>query len=298
MSMMARALLLALLLASSADLAAADAWMRYEDGSRSLLNYETLGGYRLFFHPAERDPLRRSLVLSVPKVARLKQAWLLIRPLTPRTRRPDAWLRVEGYREFDHVRFDWDGTYRKGEFPDGFYEVDVRVTLEGAPERRWTVVILKSLDHPRFARINGADLGLRRCALAESGAFDPTQEEAAFSRALGKVEILGRLWLPELEGDFSLGGALLMARPVQGPDKRGRYKLGAWECMARQALPPESPARRQPKKVRFQWEVAGLKPGLYDLKLALFHPLVVNASVDPCNLPVLDYDVLRVRVTE
>jgi len=61
-----RLILTLLLLTAGLPLTAADAWMRYEDGSRALLTYETLGGYRLFFHPDEHDPLRRSLVLSVP----------------------------------------------------------------------------------------------------------------------------------------------------------------------------------------------------------------------------------------
>jgi len=288
--------LLALLLLAAAALPAADAWIKFDDGQRPLMAFETLKGYRLFFHPDEREPLRRSLVLQVPVGMHLKRAYLLIRPYSPQSREQMAWLRVEGYREFDYVRFDWDGTYRRDEFADGLYRVDVRVTLLEGDERRWQVVVAKSADYPRFVKAGGQALErLRHLALSPSGEFLPKDVELTLTKtALADCELQGRVWLPALERDFEISGALVALRRVA---EDGRPK-GDWECLSRQELPADSPARKGPKRVAFHWPLKDVAPGLYDLKLALYHGLVVNARRDECDVPQLDGDVLRLRVVE
>jgi hypothetical protein len=270
--------------------------MHWEDGKRPPLSYETLQGYRLFFHPDEREALRRSLLLQVPEGARLKQAYLLIRPYQPKSRKEMAWLRVEGYREFGYVRFDWDGTYRRDEFPDGLYGIDLRVTWEGGEEKRWRLVVAKSQDYPRFVKAAGSDLDRQRgLSLTAEGEFASLREELTISKAQHpSVDLVGRVWLPGLEGDFSLSGALVQMRSVSSDGK----SWGSWQCLSRQDLPADSPARSTAKKVAFAWDVRDLSPGLYDLRLALYHGLSVNARRDQCDVPLLDGDVLRLRLAE
>src|SRR3954468_2954284 len=63
---------------------------------RPRLSWEVLKGYRLFFHPDDPEPLRRTLVLAIPTDRKVASAWSLVRPLEPNEEFKDAWLRIEG----------------------------------------------------------------------------------------------------------------------------------------------------------------------------------------------------------
>lgn len=71
---------------------------------------------------------------------------------------------------------------------------------------------------------------------------------------------------------------------------------GPWDCFCRQDIPLDSPARKTLKKVACSWDLSGVEPGLYDLKLSIWHEPKRAKVPDPCDVPILDSETVRVQV--
>ena len=296
------ALLILLCLASGAlraDAAPSGLYGTFEhfQVSRPKLSWEELKGYRLFFHPDDIEPLRRSLNLAIPSEHKVLDAYSLVRPLLPNPEMKDAWLRVEGVVTEDRISFEWDGSYRGAEFPDGpyYYEV-VHVHWTDGDSLDQTVVILKSKDHPRLVKVGSVDLE-EHALLFRQGEYVPDQLAATISKAeFPQVPLIAKALVPSLEDIFSCEGIQVSYKLVGDADGKKPKGAQEWNCACQAPLDPGSPARKAAKKVRCDWDLSGVAPGLYDLRLSLYHKFKHPAQIDPCDTPVLDEDRIRVLV--
>ena len=264
-----------------------------EKERRPKLEWETLKGYRLFFHPQDSQPQRRSLIVAVPVDRLVVAAWAIIRPVSSDGPYADAWLRVEGEPAPDKVSLSWDGTYRGQPFPDGPYRFEVHLRYKGGDEDHWDVQVVKSLDPPRFVKLAGVTvdehpLDFRR------GQFEPVGIAATLSKSQGVVDVVAKVLAPAVAEPFDTAGLLVQVKRIE--DARGKPVNEDWDCLCQQPLPADSPARVKAKKVACQWDLSHAWPGVYDLRLGLYHALNHRVAPDPCDEPVLDDDRLRVRV--
>jgi hypothetical protein len=264
-----------------------------EKEHRPKLEWETLKGYRLFFHPKDSQPQRRVLTVAVPADDIVTSAWAIIRPASSEGPYADAWLRVEGEPSPEKVELSWDGMYRGQPFPDGPYRFEVHLRYKHGGEDHWDVQVLKSLDPPRFVKLAGVDVGEHPLDFRQ-GEFQPVGVAATVSKAQGVVDVVARVLAPTLAEPFNSTGILVQARRIE--DARGKPVNEGWDCLCQQPLPADSPARLKAKKVACQWDLGTAWPGVYDLRLGLYHALKHRVAPDPCDEPVLDDDRLRVRV--
>lgn len=281
--------------AALADAVLPGAWSSFESAERPKLAFETLKGYRLFFHPDDPESERRSLSLALPLQRLPRSAWAIVRPLTDQGRFADAWLRVEG--EIDsldgRLRFTWDGTYRGQAFPDAPYRFEVNMSFPGEEVQRWDLLALKDLRHPRLIRFAGQDLQRKRL-IFRAGQFEPERVDASVARGIGSAAILAQVLLPGLPEPFDSAGLLVQGRRIA--DENGEPVREDWACLCQQPLPADSPARSAMKKVRCDWDLAASLPGTWDLRLALYHAQKISRTNAPCDEPLLDEDRVRVRL--
>jgi hypothetical protein len=270
------------------------AWDSRVPQARPLLFWEELKGYRLFFHPDDAEPLRRMLTLAVPADHVLTDAWAIIRPLTPQGDQADAWLRVEGEPGDGNVSIQWDGTYRGQPFPDGPYLFEIHIRWKPDEERSWKVIVLKSKDYPLFYKIGGGEVG-RHPLIFNHGQFEPVGVTATFSRsAASSVSVLARVLAPSLDGAFATAGIEVQGRLIEDP--LGKPVHGDWQCLCQQPLPADSPARKEAKKVRCDWDLSDAPLGTWDLRLGLYHQMNNRLDEPACDSPILDEDRIRVVV--
>ena len=301
-SLSAKALLVAVclglpLVAKAADglSTVAGAWDSRVPESRPRLFWEELKGYRLFFHPEDSEPLRRLLTIKVSHDEKIRSAWAIIRPLDGQGEYADAWLRVEGEPTAESVSIQWDGQYRGQPFPDGAYLFEIHILWGVDEERSWKVVVLKSKDYPLFAKLDGQDVG-KHPLIFKGGEFEPVGVSATFSQArTPSLPMLARVYAPTLQDAFSTAGIEVQGRLVE--DLEGKPVAGDWECLCQQPLPGDSPARSKPKKVRCDWDLSKAAPGVWDLRLGLYHQMNHRMEIDPCDAPHLDEDRIRVAIT-
>lgn len=276
------------------DAVPAGAFSSYiEKEERPKLAWETLRGYRLFFHPKDPEPNRRSLTVAVPVDEIVTSAWAIVRPASSEGPYADAWLRVEGEPSEERVSISWDGTYQGRPFPDGPYRFEVHLRYKSGHEDHWDVQVLKNLDAPVIVKLAGQDVD-RHPLDFHHGQFEPVGISAVLNRAQGSVDVVARVLAPDVAEPFDTAGLLVQARRVE--DERGKPVVEAWDCLCQQPLPPDSPARKKPKKVACPWDLGRAWPGVYDLRLALYHGLKHRVTPQPCDEPILDDDRLRVRV--
>jgi hypothetical protein len=273
-----------------------DTLKKDEREERPRLKWELLKGFRLFFHPEDLQAMRRSMLLAMPRGYQLRTAYLLIRPRPDKGSIPKAWLRVEGSSFQGQVRFDWDGCYQHQEFPDGLYEVDLNLYYQGGISQRVNLVVLKSKDHPRFVKVGNREFRKQRFHFVD-GEFVPEEANLALSKsATPQAPLVGEVFLPFLEGEFTASGAMLSYREViQEEGKPEEY--GAWDCFCQQVIPANSEARQKLKKVACAWDLTDVEPGLYDLKISIWHEPKRVKNPDACDVPILDYESVRVQVT-
>jgi len=292
---LAALILIALPLASQADEAAPSgsfsAFVDHEN--RPKLEWETLRGYRLFFHPKDSEPARRSLTIAVPVDDPVTSAWAIVRPASAQGPYADAWLRVEGEATEDRVSISWDGAYRGQPFPDGPYRFEVHLKHKSGADDHWDVQVLKNLDCPRIVKLAGVEMEDHPLAF-RAGQFEPVGLAATLNRSQGRVDVVAKVLAPDLAEPFNTTGLLVQARQVE--DAAGKPLRGPWDCLCQQELPPSSPARLSPKKVACPWDLAALAPGLYDVRLGLYHGMKHRIQPEPCDEPVLDDDRVRVRI--
>ncbi|HTB33306.1 MAG TPA: hypothetical protein VK842_00440 [bacterium] len=275
----------------SAPRGAFSAFVDHEE--RPKLEWETLPGYRLFFHPKDSEPARRSLTIAVPVDDPVTSAWAIIRPASADGPYAQAWLRVEGQPAEDRVSISWDGAYLGQPFPDGAYRFEIHLLHRSGTQQHWDVQILKSLDCPRFVKLG--DIEVEEHPLAfHAGQFEPVGLAATLNRSQGSVNVVARVMAPNLAEPFNTSGLLVQVRPVE--DAQGKPVHAPWDCLCQQELPVDSPARLKPKKVACPWDLGALAPGLYDLRLGLYHGLKHRIEPAACDEPVLDDDRVRVRV--
>lgn len=271
------------------------AWSSFEPASRPKLEYETLKGYRLFFHPDDPDAERRSLSLAFPMDRVPAVAWAIVRPLTDQGPYADAWLRVEGEPDpgVGRLRFSWDGTYRGRAFPDAPYRFEINVLYADGESRHWDLLVLKSLAHPRLLKFGGQPLDERRLVFS-AGQFQPSRVDASVARGQGSAAVLASVLLPEMPEPFNSAGLLVQGRRIA--DENGQPVDEPWDCLCQQPIPADSPARREAKKVRCDWDLRASLPGTWDLRLALYHQQHWAGDNAPCDQPLLDEDRVRVRL--
>ncbi len=273
----------------------AGAWDTRVPESRPLLFWEELKGYRLFFHPQDPEPLRRMLTVAVKHDEKIRSAWAIIRPLDGQGEYADAWLRVEGEPTAESVAIQWDGQYRGQPFPDGLYLFEIHLRWGVNEERSWKVVVLKNKDYPQFSKLNGEDVGKHPLIFRE-GQFEPVGVSATFSRAqTPNLPMLAHVFAPKVDGAFATAGIEVQGRMIE--DLEGRPTHAEWECLCQQALPEDSPARLKPKKVRCDWDLSTAAPGVWDLRLGLYHEMNHRLKIDACDAPQLDGDSIRVVIT-
>ena len=273
------------------------AWDALETGERPRLEWELLKGYRLFFHPDEKDALRRAITLAVPVEKKVRSVWALIKPLSPEPGFTEPWLRVEGGIDPGRLSIEWDGTYRDLHFKDGPYSFEVHVVWEGPPaqEQVFNLIVLKSLDYPQFFKVGSTEVARHPLAFKQ-GEFEPVEVSATLSKLQGRAAITARVLAPELPQAFSSTGLLVMGRRFE--DASGKaLRRPFWQCLCQQPLPADSPARLAARKVRCDWEVERYNAGTWDLRLGLYHGLKHAEKFGPCDAPLLDEDRLRVVLT-
>ncbi len=281
--------------AAPVDAGALGGWSRFVPEQRPKLGWETLKGYRLFFHPDDPESERHSLTLAVPAERRLSAAWAIVRPLTAEGKYADAWLRVEGEPDpaAGKVVLAWDGTYRGQAFPDAPYRFEVSLKFADGELMQWDVLVLKSQDKPRLVKFAGRDVSGHRLAFV-GGAYVPAAIDASVPRAEGSVPLIAQVRLPELPEPFDSAGILVQGRRLA--DENGEPVKGGWECLCQQPIPADSPARSAYKKVRCDWDLASALPGTWDLRLGIYHQQKSSRANDACDEPVLDEDRLRVQL--
>ena len=295
---MKRFLTFALLAFSSPLFADASAKGTFENfvAGRPLMPWEVVKGYRLFFHPEDPEPMRRTLTLAIPTERKVASAYSLVRPLEPNQDFKDAWLRVEGEIAEDRVNFNWDGMYRGAVFPDMKYYYEIHVRWKDGDVLDQTVVALKSLDHPRLARIGAQDLEAHVLEF-KRGEFQAMNVSASISKAeMPQVPVIARVMAPNLEAAFQSEGIQLSYKYLEDDDGNPTLREKVWHCACQQPLEADSPARLKPKKVRCDWDVSSLVPGVYELRLSLYHKMKHPGQFDPCDTPILDEDRIRVLV--
>jgi hypothetical protein len=280
--------------ADAQDGSAGGAWDTRLPETRPLLFWEELKGYRLFFHPEDTEPLRRMLTVAVPTEHVVTQAWAIIRPLNGLGEYADAWLRVEGEPTPETVSIQWDGQYRGRPFPDGPYLFEIHIKWKPAEERSWKVVVLKNKDYPLFAKIGGQAVD-KHPLIFKRGQFEPVGVSGTFSRsATPSLPMLARVLAPTLDGAFATAGIEVQGRQIE--DLQGKPVSSDWECLCQQELPPDSPARSQAKKVRCDWDLSSAEPGVWDLRLGLYHHMKHRLDIEACDAPILDEDRIRVVI--
>lgn len=270
-------------------------WTPYFDGARAKLSWESLKGYRLHFHPDDPETERHSLNLAVPSDRKLQAAWAIVRPLTSDGPYAEAWLRVEGEPDpwAGKVAFNWDGTYRGYAFPDGPFRFEVNFKYTDGESLRWDVLVLKSKEKPRLLKFAGRDVSGHQLAF-RAGQYEPDGIAAIVPRAEGSAAMIAGVRLPELPEPFDSEGILVQGRRIQ--DAEGKPVKEAWECLCQQPLPADSPARSAFKKVRCDWDLTAAQPGLWDLRLAIYHRQKTSTANAACDEPLLDEDRLRVQL--
>lgn len=263
---------------------------------RPLLEWEVVKGYRLFFHPDDVEPLRRSLVLAIPTDRKVATAYSLVRPLDESKKYDDAWLRIEGELENDKVKFSWDGSYRGAEFPDLMYYYEVHVRWTDGERLDQKVVILKSLDHPKIVKF--ADINLEEHPLEFSaGEFKAMKINATASKTeFALLPVVAKVLAPNLEETFQTEGIQLSYKMVAAQDGEALTEPHDWVCACQQPLPLDSPARQKAKKVRCDWDLKDVEPAIYELRLSLYHKMKHPAQFDACDTPILDEDRIRVLI--
>lgn len=265
-------------------------------GGRPLLSWEKLKGYRLFFHPDDPEPLRRTLTLAIPTDRRVLSAYSLVRPLASNLDFKDAWLRIEGELKEDRILFSWDGMYRGAVFPDMKYFYEVHVRWADGDSLDETVVVLKTLDHPRLSKIGEQNLEEHPLEF-KKGEYEASQIAASLSKKeWPMLPVVAKVLAPTLDGAFDTEGIQLSYKYLEDDDGNPSLREKVWHCACQQPLPPDSPARQKAKKVRCDWDLSGLVPGVYELRLSLYHKMKHPGQFDPCDAPILDEDRVRVLV--
>jgi hypothetical protein len=282
---------------------------------RPRLAWEEIKGYRLFFHPSDSQPLRRSLNLAIPTDRQVINAYSLVRPLAPNPELQDAWLRVEGTVDLDRIAFQWDGMYRGAEFADGPYYYEIHVRWKDGEQLSQKVIIYKSKEHPRLVKVGNIDLEEHALEFRH-GEYVPEELAGTVSKSeFPQLPLIAKAMVPTLEETFNTEGVQVSYRYVSDEDGKParapvlsvenlqgilKGKKGpdpdAWNCACQAPLPADSPARKAAKKVRCDWDISGLMPGIYDLRLSLYHKVRASGQIDPCDTPVLDEDRIRILV--
>jgi hypothetical protein len=264
---------------------------------RPRLQWETLRGYRLFFHPDDEDSYRHSLVVDVPLEVKARTAWALISPVLKNVRWDDeAWLRVEGVAEPGRMRITWDGRYRDQEFQDKLYWFQTHLRKEKGEAQDWQVLVVKSKDHPRFHKVAGRTIETPAFNFV-GGEFIPLYASLTVSASAdAEVPVEAKVYLPDLPQPFTIEGVQVAVRFIEDLQGRAPFKNAGWECLCQQTIPGDSPARKKAKVVRCLWPMSAVKPGLYELKLSLWHKLNHPAQRDSCDVPELDQERIRIIV--
>lgn len=279
------------------DRPVAGAWDTLIPAARPVLDWESLKGYRLFFHPQDAEGLRHALTIAAPAHQRVLGAYALVRPLSVSASAAgdDAWMRVEGVPKEESVSIEWDGAYNGQPFEDGAYQFQVRLLLAPDERRSWDVVVYKSKDKPTFVKLGDQEIGKHSLSFRR-GEFVPAEVSASFSKAATpSVAMLARVWAPALQGAFAIEGVQMDYRQVEGPEGKPLERgVEPWACLCQQALPADSPARIKARKVRCDWDLAELPEGAYEIRVSLYHRLKHPQATDPCDTPRLDEDRLRV----
>jgi hypothetical protein len=258
--------------------------------------WETLHGYRLFFHPDDPEPLRRTLSLAIPTDRKVLEAYSLVRPYAANLDAKDAWLRIEGELKPDRIEFSWDGKYNGADFPDKKYYYEIHVRWADGESLDQTVVVLKSLDHPRLVKAGNQDLEDHPLEF-KKGEYEATRIAASVSkRDVPQLSLVARVLAPQLEGSFDSEGIQLSYRYLEDTDGNPSVRQSLWHCACQQPLDADSPARTSAKKVRCDWDLEGIVPGIYELRLSLYHKMKHPGQFDPCDTPILDEDRIRVMV--
>lgn len=263
---------------------------------RPKLSWEALKGYRLFFHPDSKVPLRRALILAIPTERHVRAAWSLVRPILPKGSKDEdlPWLRVEGKVEHDHIAFEWNGRYRDQDFPDQTYHYDVHVRWMDGDKLDQQVVIHKSQDHPQLVKVGEVKLGEHKLAFKQ-GNYEAEEISASLSLADQQVLTLtARVFAPPMEDMFYAEGIQVSFKYIESEDGFPPQMKQEWECACQAALPPDSPAREKARKVLCPWDLAGMEPGVYELRLSLYHKMKHPAQFDPCDTPILDEDRVKI----
>jgi hypothetical protein len=265
------------------------------DSTRAKLSWETLKGYRLFFHPDDLESERHALNLAIPVERKLDQAWAVVRPLTKDGPYADAWLRVEGETDMHDgkVVIAWDGTYRGYAFPEGPYRFEVNLKFEDGEVQRWDVLIYMGKDKPRLLKIGGRDVSAHKLAF-RAGQYEPDGFSATIPRGEKSAALIAQVRLPELPEPFNSTGLLVQGRRIA--DELGQPVKEGWSCLCQEPIPADSPARSAYKKVRCDWDLTQSPPGTWDLRLALYHQMKGSTKNEPCDEPLLDEDRLRVQL--
>jgi hypothetical protein len=259
---------------------------------RPTLGWERLKGYRLFFHPDDPESTRHALSVAVPTERKILGAWSLVRPLKPNPEFKDAWMRIEGVPQEGRVAFNWDGTYRGAVFPDEPYYYEVHLRFQGGDKVDETVAVLKSKEHPAIVKLGSQKLDAHPL-IFRRGEFQAGETALELSLAESPLPVVARVLAPPLEGAFAIEGIQLSYRMTLNAEGKAP-RAQPWSCACQESLPADSPARSSPKKVQCLWELQGLSPGTYELKLALYHRMKHPGQFDPCDTPILDEDRVRV----
>jgi hypothetical protein len=267
----------------------------FVDG-RPRMPWEVLKGYRLFFHPDDPEPARRTLTIAIPTDRKIAGAWSLVRPLEPNQEFKDAWLRIEGELKEDRILFSWDGMYRGADFPDTKYYYEIHVRWADGEALDQAVVVLKSLDHPKLAKLGAQGLEEHPMEF-KKGEYQAVKVAATLSKAESpNVPVIAKVYAPKLEPSFESEGIQLSYKYVEDENGMPGLREKEWHCACQEPLPADSPAREKAKKVRCDWDLSGLVPGVYDLRLSLYHKMKHPGQFDPCDAPILDEDRVRVLV--
>ncbi len=267
------------------------------DQVRPTLEWEVLKGYRLFFHPEDSQPLRRGLNILIPSQRPVSKAWSLVRPLNQEYSK-DAWLRIEGEIDQEKVSLAWDGTYGGAEFPDLAYLYEVHVRYADGEKLERKVLVLKSKEHPRLAKVGDVSLEEQR-SVFKGGEYEPERSAVTLRRSAGVyITLTARVYAPHLDGIFKISGIQVSQRYVEDVDGNAGLGMNEWNCACQAELPDDSPARLKPKKITCVWDLSANPPGLYDLKLSLWHKINLAREFDLCDTPLLDSDRIRVMVLD
>ena len=265
--------------------------------AREKMPWESLRGYRLFFHPAHEQSLRRSIMLEVGSDRPIVSAWALVRPLD-QAEGEDAWLRVEGDSRPGYLIFSWDGTYRGREFEDALYHFEVHIRWKHEKEQKLDLIICKSESSPQIYKIAGRDIH-RSAVIFKGGEFLPAEESMLLVKSeQPQVDLLARAWLPKLPEDFQADGVVVDWRMAEGPQGEKLARKEVWQCACQQNVAQDSPLREKRRAVRCRWDISDLPAGVYDVRVSLWHTQQLPAGADSCDQALLDSDRIRVRIED